>query len=336
MSMFATKPIEQIQSEQLGEDHGQRPAARARTEPAHHARRRCHHRHRHLRPDRPGGRGECRTGDRAVDGPRRADERPGGAVLFRVRVERAGRGLGLHVCLCDARRVRRLDHRLGPHPRVRARRGHGRRRLVRQSRDAARPAGHELSRRAERRARDARARGRRRPGDGRLQRAGRARDRRGHGAPHLRRQRVGDGQLGHRRHQGRRRADRDWRRGVLHRSGQLAPVHPREHRPLRRVRLERRAARRRRHLLRLHRLRRRLDLRAGGEEPAARHAQGDSRIPGRLHGALRARLRRDGRPRSLQGDAERAGAARGRDCRPRPDAPPARRGRGPWRSSRSS
>ena len=43
------------------------------------------------------------------------------------------------------------------------------------------------------------------------------------------------------------------------------PVHPAEHRRVRRVRLERRAARRRRDLLRLHRLRRGLDGGAGGE-----------------------------------------------------------------------
>ena len=40
------------------------------------------------------------------------------------------------------------------------------------------------------------------------------------------------------------------------------------------------------------------------KNPAARHAPGDPRFPGRLHGAVRAGLRRDGRPRALQGDVE--------------------------------
>ena len=53
---------------------------------------------------------------------------------------------------------------------------------------------------------------------------------------------------------------------------QLAAVHPAEHRRVRPVRLERRRAGRRHHLLRLHRLRRGLDRGAGSEEPAARHA----------------------------------------------------------------
>ena len=115
-----------------------------------------------------------------------------------------------------------------------------------------------------------------------------------------RRQRIGDRQRGHRRHQGRRRAHRHRRGRAVHRAGELAPVHPREHRAVRRVRLERRAARRRRHLLRLHRLRRRVDVGAGGAEPAARHAARDPRIARDLHGALRAGLGRDGRPGALQ------------------------------------
>ena len=41
------------------------------------------------------------------------------------------RGHRVHLLVRDARRVRRVDHRLGPHPRVRARRGHGRDRLER-------------------------------------------------------------------------------------------------------------------------------------------------------------------------------------------------------------
>ena len=66
------------------------------------------------------------------------DERPGRALLLRVRGDGAGRGLRLHVRVRDARRVRRLGHRLGPDSRVRARRRDGRRRLVGQPRHAAR------------------------------------------------------------------------------------------------------------------------------------------------------------------------------------------------------
>ena len=81
---------------------------------------------------------------------------------------------------------------------------------------------------------------------------------------------------GYRRDQGRRRSDRDRRRGALHRSGELAPVHPREHRDVRRVRLERHPARRRRHLLRLHRLRRGLDVRSGGAATRSATCRGGS------------------------------------------------------------
>ena len=52
------------------------------------------------------------------------------------------------------------------------------------------------------------------------------------------------------------------------------------------VRLERRAARRRRDVLRLHRLRRRLDRGAGGEQPGARHADRHPRVARDLHGHL--------------------------------------------------
>ena len=54
----------------------------------------------------------------------------GGPLLRGVRVDRADRRLGLHLRLRHAGRVRRLDHRLGPDPRVRARRGHRRGGLV--------------------------------------------------------------------------------------------------------------------------------------------------------------------------------------------------------------
>ena len=67
-------------------------------------------------------------------------------------------------------------------------------------------------------------------------------------------------------------------------------VHSAEHRRVRPVRLERRAARRRRDVLRVHRLRRRVDRGAGGEEPAARHADRHPRLAGDLHGASTSRV----------------------------------------------
>ena len=69
---------------------------------------------------------------------RRRRQRARRPVLRGVRVDRADRRLGLHLRLRDARRIRRVDHRLGSDPRVRARRGDGRRRLVRQRRQPAR------------------------------------------------------------------------------------------------------------------------------------------------------------------------------------------------------
>ena len=44
-----------------------------------------------------------------------------GALLRRVRGDGAGRRFGVHLRLCDARRARGLDHRLGPDHRVRRR-----------------------------------------------------------------------------------------------------------------------------------------------------------------------------------------------------------------------
>ena len=92
-------------------------------------------------------------------------------------------------------------------------------------------------------------------------------------------------------------------------------------------RVERCAARRRRHLLRVHRIRRGVDIRAGGPQSANRHAARHSRVACRLHGALRAGLRRDGGAGSVSRDAQPAGAAGRSRSRRRPDEPSARRGR---------
>ena len=61
---------------------------------------------------------------------RRHRLRPGRALLRGVRLDRAGRRQRLHVLLRHPRRARRLDHRLGPHPRAGARRRDRRVRLV--------------------------------------------------------------------------------------------------------------------------------------------------------------------------------------------------------------
>ena len=115
--------------------------------------------------------------------------------------------------------------------------------------------------------------------------------------------------------QGRGRDHRDPGRRGVRQHRQLDAVHPAEHRQLRRVRVERRAARRRRDLLRLHRLRRRVGRGAGSEEPAEGHAGRHPRIARRLHDPLRARVGRHGRPRALQGDAGIGGADGGGDSR---------------------
>ena len=52
-------------------------------------------------------------------------------VLRRDGLHGPGRGQRLHLCLRHAGRARRLDHRLGPDPRIRRRRHHGGDRLVR-------------------------------------------------------------------------------------------------------------------------------------------------------------------------------------------------------------
>ncbi len=54
-----------------------------------------------------------------------------GRLLRRNGVDDPGRGLGLRLQLRDDGRVHRLDHRLGPDPRVRVRRGDGQHLLVR-------------------------------------------------------------------------------------------------------------------------------------------------------------------------------------------------------------
>ena len=78
---------------------------------------------RHLRFDRNGRRAIRRAGDHAVLRARRHRLRLRRALLFRAGGDAARRGLELHLHLRDTGRDLRLDHRLGPHPRIRDGRG---------------------------------------------------------------------------------------------------------------------------------------------------------------------------------------------------------------------
>ena len=287
------------------------PAPRARPEEPDLARHRRDHRHRHLRAHRPGG-GDANAGPAIVISMVIAGVVSALAGLCYAEFASTvpDRGIGLHLRLRDARRVRRLDHRLGSGARVRARRRDGRRRLVglRRSRCCATlgiviPAAISAA-----------------PGtavalaDGSHDHAPSSICRRCssprfvtlllvRGVQESATRQRGDG-----RRQGGGRADRDRRRRAVRARRELRAVHPAEHRQLRRVRLVGHLPRRGGDLLRLHRLRRRLDRGAGGAQSAARHAARHPRIAGDLHGALRRRLGGDGRPRAV---------SRARRCRRR-------------------
>ena len=102
---------------------------------------RRHRRRRHFRADRARRRVQCRTRCRAVVHIRRGGLHLRRAVLRRDGFDRAGQRQRLYLCLCDARRTGRLDHRLGPDPRICGRRHHGRDRLVRICRQSAKDFG---------------------------------------------------------------------------------------------------------------------------------------------------------------------------------------------------
>ena len=117
--------------------------------------------------------------------------------------------------------------------------------------------------------------------------AGHAHRRAGDDPAGHRHQGVGQRQLRHRDRQGGGRAARDRRRRRVREDGQLASVHPAEPGIVWRLRMERDRPRGGGDLLRLHRLRRRVHRGAGGEEPAARHADRHSRVARDLHRPLR-------------------------------------------------
>ena len=125
--LFARKSAEALQD---GRVRQHRVEACGRHARPHRAGHRRDHRHRHLRDHRGGDR-QVRAGDRHLVRRRRAHVPLQRAELRRAGVDDPGLGLGVHVQLRDARRARRVDHRLGPDHRVRLQRGGGRGRLGR-------------------------------------------------------------------------------------------------------------------------------------------------------------------------------------------------------------
>ncbi len=113
MSIFATKDIDQIQAEASGAGAGHHAQARARPGRSGLSWHWRHHRNGHLRVDRTSrsrapGRPSC------CHDSRRLRVHAHEPLLRRVRVDRADRRIGLTPgWLRDARRVRRVDHRLG-------------------------------------------------------------------------------------------------------------------------------------------------------------------------------------------------------------------------------
>ena len=96
----------------------------------HRAGHRRGHRHRHLRHHRRGHR-RRRPVDHHLLRPGGRHVPVLGLLLRRAGLVDPGLGQRLHLRLRDARRARRVDHRLGPDPRVRRRGGRGGRRLGR-------------------------------------------------------------------------------------------------------------------------------------------------------------------------------------------------------------
>ena len=247
----------------------------------------------HLHHHRVHGGQHHRPGDLDLVRHRRDRLRAGRAVLRRVRLDRAGRGQRLHVLLRDVRRVRRLDHRLGPDPGVRGRRGRRGQGLVELS-------GHGVRLRRRHSAISA--------GSTRLGRAADHRVR--HHDPGVGHQAVGRGEPG--RSPSIKvavvllvvvvgafyikaanytpfipPAECRWRLG--HRAVAVLADHRRGGQQLR---LVRRAGGRVDRVLRVHRLRHRRHHRRGDQEPAARRAARHPRLAGDRHRALRGGGRR--------------------------------------------
>ncbi len=135
--------------------------------------------------------------------------------------------------------------------------------------------------------------------------------RRRHHHPGHRHQGIGERQQRHRDREGERGAPVHRDRRFVRQPRELEAVHSREHGDLRAVRMVGHPSRSGRDLLRLHRLRRRVDRRAGSEESTAGHAHRDSRFARRVHRPLHHRGSRDERDRALL-RAQRPGSDRGR------------------------
>ena len=255
-----------------------------------HARHRRDHRRGHLRADRPGRRDACRPRRRAELRLRRHRLRVRGPVLRRVRLDAAGFGQRVLVFVRDARRDRRLVHRLDADPRIPLRGLDRRGRLVRLFQQPAR-----LDRRARRHAPRAAGRhiecaadGDRRPhiDDRRAHQSARRADRRRDQLGLLRRHHaIGVAERGRRRDQARRDPALHRVLAAVRQRGELASVRAADGR-CRPLRLAGRVPCRVDRVLLVHRLRCGLDRGAGSEESAARHADRHPRLAGRLHDPL--------------------------------------------------
>ncbi len=302
-----------------GPDHGRNPAeARAHRETSGHARHRRDHRRGHLRADRPGGGDARRSGRRAELRLRRHRLCVRGPVLRRVCLDAAGVRQCIFVFVRDARRDRRVVHRLDADPRISLRRIHGRGRLVRLLQQPA-----ALDRRAPEHAAclacgpGVRAADRDRRSDQydrfAHQLTRRADHRRDQLALLCRHHAVGFGQRGDRRDQAGRDPAVRCVQPAIRQSGELASVRAADRRG-RPLRLERRVPWRIDRVLLVHRLRRGIDRRAGSEESATRYADRYSRLAGRLHRALYRGLGRAHRVDAVHA-ARHAASGRHRDRR---------------------
>ena len=287
--LFATKSMARLMEEMKGENRLRRVLGPvALTAP----RRGRDHRRRNLRAHRGRRARQGGAGAHPLLRPRRLRLRLRGALLRGVRLDDSGRGLGLHVRLRDARRTPRLDHRVGPRPRVRDGLGHRRERLVALLSSSS---SNSL-------ASSCRTTGSRRRSF--VAKAGIHRPARSSiclppsssvlvtiilviGIQRVRPLQCHDGV-----HQARSRPLRDLRRHLLHqrpRTGTRSPRMPRSAMgPGRRSA----CSRARDHLLRVHRLRFDLDARRRGEEPEARRPIGILDVAWRLHGPLHRGCRR--------------------------------------------
>ena len=126
----------------------QPPPSLARSAEPNGARHWIDHRHRHLCAHGDSRVPERRPRARAVDDHLRRRLRVRRPLLRRVRGDGPRRGQRVHLRVRDGRRNLRLDHRLGPHSRVRAQCVDGRRWLVRILREPVSGSGHRDSARA--------------------------------------------------------------------------------------------------------------------------------------------------------------------------------------------